>query len=69
MEPLPDNTKLALNEAGLEHLRAIPGSVAPVVVIGPYRSGKSFLLNQLMNVSCGELQALAVMGTSTIVMN
>ena len=26
----------------------------PVVVIGPYRSGKSFLLNQLLGVGCGE---------------
>ena len=54
MEPMPDHSKLAVNEAGLARLRAIPGPVAPVVVIGPYRSGKSFLLNQLMNVSCGE---------------
>lgn len=26
--------------------------MAPIVVIGPYRSGKSFLLNQLLNVTC-----------------
>lgn len=28
--------------------------VAPIVVIGPYRSGKSFLLNQLLGVPCGK---------------
>lgn len=26
----------------------------PVQVIGPYRSGKSFLLNQLLSLSCDE---------------
>ena len=40
-------------------LERIPGPVAPVVVIGPYRSGKSFLLNQLLGVSCGKQQRLA----------
>ena len=35
-------------------LRALRGPVAPVVVIGPYRSGKSFLLNQLLGVPCDE---------------
>jgi GTPase SAR1 family protein len=54
VQPLPTGTKLSLQEEGLQILREIPGSVAPVVVIGPYRSGKSFLLNQLLGVSCGE---------------
>lgn len=54
MRPLPDHTKLEVDPDGLEVLRAIPGPISPVVVIGPYRSGKSFLLNQLMGVSCGE---------------
>eukprot|EP00889_Picochlorum_renovo_P001452 jgi/Picre1/28482/NNA_003886.t1 len=30
------------------------GPIVPVVVIGPYRSGKSFTLNQLMEVPCDE---------------
>ena len=39
-------------------LRSIPGPVIPVVVIGPYRSGKSFLLNQLLGVGCSKCNNL-----------
>jgi hypothetical protein len=49
-----DPTKLTLRSEGLDFLRSVRGPIAPVVVIGPYRSGKSFLLNQLLGVSCGE---------------
>lgn len=49
-----DPTKLTLQTEGLDALRQITGPVAPVVVIGPYRSGKSFLLNQLLGVPCDE---------------
>ena len=49
-----DPTKLTLQKEGLDALRAVRGPVAPVVVIGPYRSGKSFLLNQLLGVPCDE---------------
>jgi hypothetical protein len=49
-----DPTKLTLQKQGLDALRAVRGPVAPVVVIGPYRSGKSFLLNQLLGVPCDE---------------
>lgn len=35
-----DATKLTLQQAGLDMLRSIKGPVAPVVVIGPYRSGE-----------------------------
>ena len=49
-----EHTKLTLQKQGLDMLRNIKGPVAPVVVIGPYRSGKSFLLNQLLGVPCGE---------------
>ena len=48
-----DPTKLTLQPEGLDVLRGVRGAVAPVVVIGPYRSGKSFLLNQLLGVACG----------------
>jgi hypothetical protein len=41
-------------DEGLNLLRGIRTQIAPVVVIGPYRSGKSFLLNQLLGVQCGE---------------
>lgn len=54
MQPLDDRSKLAVQAEGLERLRAIKGSVCPMAVIGPYRSGKSFTLNQLMGVRCGE---------------
>lgn len=39
-------------DEGIALLNSIEGPVAPVVVIGPYRSGKSFLLNQLLGVPC-----------------
>ena len=50
---MPGSTTLAVDPAGIELLRSLGGvPVAPVVVIGPYRSGKSFLLNQLLGVGC-----------------
>ena len=49
-----EHSKLAVQEEGLAVLRGIKGSVCPIAVIGPYRSGKSFTLNQLMGVGCGE---------------
>ena len=54
MQPVADHTKLELNQDGLSILRNIKGKVAPIVVIGPYRSGKSFTLNQLLGVGCDE---------------
>lgn len=54
VQPIQDATRLNLEKNGLDVLRRIKGPVAPVVVIGPYRSGKSFLLNQLLGVGCGE---------------
>ena len=53
MQPVLDKTSLQLESEGLAVLRGITSAVAPVVVIGPYRSGKSFLLNQLLGVGCG----------------
>ncbi|KAG2441877.1 hypothetical protein HXX76_003484 [Chlamydomonas incerta] len=50
--PVESRSQLAVQEEGLALLRSIPGPVAPVVVIGPYRSGKSFTLNQLLGVPC-----------------
>ena len=53
IKPVPGTTTLALDDAGVALLRSLVGvRVAPVVVIGPYRSGKSFLLNQLLGVGC-----------------
>lgn len=54
VEPVEEHTKLKLSQEGLDVLRSIKGPVAPVAVIGPYRSGKSFTLNQLMKVPCDE---------------
>lgn len=54
VHPLETHSKLAVDHEGLAILRQIEHPVAPVVVIGPYRSGKSFLLNQLLGVGCDE---------------
>jgi len=55
--PIEDHTKLSVDPKGLDVLRRITGLVVPVVIIGPYRSGKSYTLNQLISVGCGALHA------------
>ncbi|KAJ4812916.1 hypothetical protein LUZ62_025482 [Rhynchospora pubera] len=52
VEPDSGHTKLRLSREGLEAIRRINTPIAAISVIGPYRSGKSFLLNQLLNLSC-----------------
>ncbi|XP_042973591.1 guanylate-binding protein 4 isoform X3 [Carya illinoinensis] len=54
VEPDPGHTKLRLSREGLEAIERITTPIAAVAVIGPYRSGKSFLLNQLLSLSCFE---------------
>ncbi|XP_011042440.1 PREDICTED: guanylate-binding protein 4-like isoform X1 [Populus euphratica] len=54
IEPDPNHTKLHLASEGLEAIKRITNPIAAVAVIGPYRSGKSFLLNQLLSLSCYE---------------
>ncbi|XP_074316144.1 uncharacterized protein LOC141652524 [Silene latifolia] len=54
VEPDPDHTRLQLSREGLEAIERITLPIAAVAVIGPYRSGKSFLLNQLLSLSCDE---------------
>ncbi|GMH30846.1 hypothetical protein Nepgr_032689 [Nepenthes gracilis] len=54
VEPDLGHTKLRLAREGLEAIRRITAPIAAVAVIGPYRSGKSFLLNQLLSLSCDE---------------
>ncbi|KAL0459465.1 UNVERIFIED_CONTAM: Guanylate-binding protein 4 [Sesamum latifolium] len=54
IEPDPGHTKLRLSREGLEAIERITTPIAAVAVIGPYRSGKSFLLNQLLSLSCYE---------------
>ncbi|KAL5702149.1 hypothetical protein ACHQM5_027399 [Ranunculus cassubicifolius] len=54
VEPDPGHTKLRLSREGLEAIERITTPISAVAVIGPYRSGKSFLLNQLLSLSCYE---------------
>ncbi|XP_019441903.1 PREDICTED: guanylate-binding protein 4-like [Lupinus angustifolius] len=54
VEPDPGHTKLRLSREGLEAIERITNPISSVAVIGPYRSGKSFLLNQLLSLSCDE---------------
>ncbi|KAJ8899530.1 hypothetical protein K2173_018504 [Erythroxylum novogranatense] len=54
VEPDLGHTKLRLSSEGLEAISRITNPIAVVAVIGPYRSGKSFLLNQLLSLSCYE---------------
>ncbi|MCD7472140.1 hypothetical protein HAX54_013135 [Datura stramonium] len=54
IEPDPGHTKLRLAREGLEAIEKITTPIAAVAVIGPYRSGKSFTLNQLLSLSCYE---------------
>ncbi|RYR74220.1 hypothetical protein Ahy_A02g008854 [Arachis hypogaea] len=54
IEPDPTHTKLRISSEGLESIKRITNPIASVAVIGPYRSGKSFLLNQLLSLSCYE---------------
>ncbi|CAA6653677.1 unnamed protein product [Spirodela intermedia] len=54
VEPDSGHTKLLLSRDGLDAIERITTPIAAVAVIGPYRSGKSFLLNQLLSLSCDE---------------
>ncbi|RWW06862.1 hypothetical protein GW17_00029780, partial [Ensete ventricosum] len=65
LQPDPDHIRLRLAREGLEAIQDITTPVAAVAVslafglfytsvIGPYRSGKSFLLNQLLSLPCNE---------------
>ncbi|KAI8029334.1 hypothetical protein LOK49_LG01G01812 [Camellia lanceoleosa] len=54
VEPDPGHTKLHISKEGLEAIQRIITPIAAVAAIGPYRSGKSFLLNQLLSLSCYE---------------
>jgi len=54
---LPDttsHTRLVLQPEGVRWLESLHGPVVLVSVVGAYRTGKSFLLNQLMGVSCSD---------------
>ena len=54
---LPDNethTKLVPQPEALKWLASLSGPVAVVAVVGAYRTGKSWLLNELMRLPCTE---------------
>ena len=54
---LPDestHTRLELREEALSLLRNIDGPVSVIAVVGAYRTGKSWLLNELMRLGCDE---------------
>lgn len=42
-----ENANLILNEKALDKIRNLTGDIATCVIVGQYRSGKSFLLNHL----------------------
>ncbi|XP_064957913.1 uncharacterized protein LOC135608799 [Musa acuminata AAA Group] len=54
VKPDPNHLRLRLAREGLDAIQNITTPIAVVAVIGPYRSGKSFLLNQLLSLSCDE---------------
>jgi hypothetical protein len=58
VNPVAGTSHLKVADEGIALLNSIDGPVSPIVVIGPYRSGKSFLLNQLLGVPCSELTQL-----------
>ena len=44
---------LVLHDKALNIIKSINGHVAVFVIVGPYRQGKSYLLNRLLNISNG----------------
>ena len=59
VNPVPSTSHLQVAKEGLQLLESMDAPVAPIVVIGPYRSGKSFLLNQLLGVPCSKFTQAA----------
>lgn len=50
-----DSNKLSLNPSALAVLRGITQPMVVVAIAGPYRTGKSFLMNRLAQRRTGEL--------------
>lgn len=53
IETGPDG-KLAVNDSVVEELKSIEGHVVVVSIAGPYRTGKSFLMNKLHGQNKGK---------------
>ena len=54
---LPDeetHTRLVLQEPAIELLRSLREPLSIISVVGAYRTGKSYLLNELMGLGCSE---------------
>ena len=66
--PVPGNSQLAVQAEGIALLNSLTDPVAPVVVIGPYRSGKSFTLNQILGVPCSELLGRGMIGRVSVML-
>ena len=47
------NGRLVLNNRCAELIKSIKGNVGIISIIGPYRSGKSYIMNRLLNRSEG----------------
>ncbi|CAL5425153.1 unnamed protein product [Camellia sinensis] len=62
VETDPDHTKLHTTREGLGAIKRINNPIAAVFVIGPYLCLKSFLLDQLLSLSCYEGAACATIG-------
>ena len=50
---IQQNGKLKLNEESALMIKSIKGSIGVVAIIGPYRTGKSYIMNRLLNRSDG----------------
>ena len=58
-----DNGKFFFQPAAVKLLSSIKGPICPVVVAGPYRTGKSTLLNLLLDTNVKSGAGFAVGGT------
>jgi hypothetical protein len=47
------NGKLKLNDESAQLIKNLKGNIGVISVIGPYRSGKSYIMNRLLNRSDG----------------
>ena len=50
------NNNLVLEKSALDVISKIEGEVAVIVIVGPYRSGKSFILSSIINVFNGAVR-------------
>lgn len=49
-----NNEQLRVNQKALKILRKISQPVVVVAIVGPYRTGKSYLMNRLAGENLGE---------------